>query len=111
MSERSSSVTKRQTQRGSSAEENKARENARKATSKKKKATLWDKYSYHIVIGAFVFVVVASVLSTLFGKNKSLSQTPAIELDEIEIHNSENYGYKLGPNTFFEVINDKSITS
>lgn len=102
MSERSSSVTKRQAQRSTSEENNKAREAARKATSKKKKASLWDKYSYHIVIGAFVFVVVVSVLSTLLGKKQTLSHTPVIELDEIDTHNAEEYGYKLGPNTFFE---------
>jgi len=37
----------------------------------------------------------------LFGKTKKLHLTPVIEEDEIQVHNSEEYGYKIGPNTFF----------
>jgi len=78
-------------------------ERARQALKKRKKTSFWDQYSYHIIIGGFIFIIAVTVLSTVFGKTKKLSLTPVIELDEIESHNHGDYGYKLGPNSFFQV--------
>jgi cathepsin B len=75
---------------------------ARQAIKNRKKSSFWDQYSYHIIIGGFIFIIAVTILSTLFGKTKKLSLTPVIELDEIESHNSHNLGYKLGPNSFFQ---------
>jgi cathepsin B len=100
-----SSSTRRRNPREESEENRKtteAQERARQALKKKKKTTFWDKYSYHIVFGGLGFIIVASLLSTMFGKTKKLHLTPVIEEDEIETHNSEGYGYKLGPNPFFD---------
>lgn len=102
---RSGSVRKR-TQREESEENKKAtlaQERAKAALKKKKKTSFWDKYSYHIIIGGFALIIIVSLLSIMFGKTKKLHLTPVIENDEIEAHNTEEYGYKLGPNTFFEV--------
>src|SRR4051812_13932783 len=103
--ERSSSTRKRGPREES--EENRkandALERARLALKNKKKVTFWDKYSYHIIFGGFGLIIVISLLSTVFGKTKKLHLTPVVEEDEITTHNAENYGYKLGPNPFFEV--------
>jgi len=80
-----------------------AAERARQALKKRKKTSFWDQYSYHIIIGGFIFIIAVTILSTLFGKTKKLSLTPVIELDEIETHNQGGYGYKLGANSFFQV--------
>mmetsp|Transcript_27890 Transcript_27890/g.24545 ORF Transcript_27890/g.24545 Transcript_27890/m.24545 type:complete len:103 (+) Transcript_27890:190-498(+) len=79
----------------------KAEEAAKAALRKKKKTSFWQKYQYHIILGGLGFIIVASLVSTLFGKTKKLHLTPVIEDDEITIHNGEDYGYKLGPNNFF----------
>lgn len=75
---------------------------AREAIKKRKKNSFWDQYSYHIIIGGFIFIIAVTILSTVFGKTKKLSLTPVIELDEIQAHNDAGYGYKLGPNSFFQ---------
>lgn len=107
MGDRSESATRRR-QRDVSEEDkqkrSKAEEAARNALKKKNKTNFWTKYSYHIILGGLGFIIVASLLSTLFGKTKKLHLTPVIEDDEILAHNTEDYGYKLGPNSFFEVI-------
>lgn len=101
---RSSSVRKRN-QREESVEDKKAalaQERAKAALKKRKKTSFWDKYSYHIIIGGFALIIIVSLFSIMFGKTKKLHLTPVIETDEIEAHNSEEYGFKLGPNSFFE---------
>lgn len=101
--DRSSSARKRQSSEDQK-KASQARENAMKAVSSKKKQSIWDKYSYQIIIGGFAVLVVYVLIDYLFlQKTKKLHLTPVIELDEIEAHNSEGYSYKLGPNTFFEV--------
>jgi cathepsin B len=75
---------------------------ARQAIKNRKKSSFWDQYSYHIIIGGFIFIIAVTILSTLFGKTKKLSLTPVIEVDEIESHNQQNLGYKLGANSFFQ---------
>lgn len=75
---------------------------ARQALKNRKKSSFWDQYSYHIIIGGFIFIIAVTILSTVFGKTKKLSHTPVIENDEIEAHNQGNYGYTLGPNSFFQ---------
>jgi hypothetical protein len=103
---RSGSTRKRNTREES--EENRkantaAQERAKAALKKKKKTSIWEKYSYHIIIGGFALIIIVSLFSIMFGKTKKLHLTPVVESDEIEAHNSEDYGYKLGPNSFFEV--------
>ena len=78
-------------------------EKAKQALKKRKKNNLWEKYSYHIIIGGFTAIVIATLISTAFGKTKKLHLTPVIETDEIEAHNHAGLGYKLGPNAFFQV--------
>ena len=104
--ERRSGSSKNRQTRDESEDQKKARlasERAKEALKKKKKSSFWTKYSYHIIIGGFAIIIVGSLLSILFGKTKKLHLTPVIEEDEIQIHNSEEYGYKIGPNTFFTV--------
>jgi len=87
------------------AEDTKPSDSARKAIQaikKRKKNSIWDQYSYHIIIGGFILIIAVTLLTTLLGKTKKLHLTPVIENDEIEAHNHNNYGYKLGPNTFFQ---------
>jgi len=87
-------------------EDNKPSDSAKKALQaikKRKKNSIWDQYSYHIIIGGFILIIAVTLLTTLLGKTKKLHLTPVIENDEIEAHNHNNYGYKLGPNSFFQV--------
>lgn len=59
----------------------------------KKQVDFFDKYAYHIVIGAFVAVCVLAFGSTLFKSNKKLSSISVIDLDDIESHNSQGYSH------------------
>jgi len=75
---------------------------AAKAIRNKQKKTFLDKYSYHLVFGAFGVILVGTLLSMLFSRTKKLTLTPVIEEDEILAHNENDYGYTLGANSMFE---------
>lgn len=66
-----------------------------------KQPDFFDKYAYHLVIGAFVGVCVLAFGSTLFKSSKKLNTIPVIDADEIANHNSQGYSYQVGANDFF----------
>lgn len=67
-----------------------------------KQSDFFDKYSYHLVIGAFVLICLVAFGSTLFRSSKKLSTIPVLDEDEIGSHNSQGYSFNLGSNDFFK---------
>ncbi|KAM3147143.1 hypothetical protein pb186bvf_000859 [Paramecium bursaria] len=61
----------------------------------------FDKYSYHIVIGVFLFVCLFAVVSILTRNPKKQAGLPVIDEEEISAHNSQGL-YEQGPNEFFQ---------
>lgn len=58
-------------------------------------------YAYHLVIGAFVFIVLIAFGNTFFSKSRNPEKTPVIEDDEIATHNSQNNSFEIGANDHF----------
>ncbi len=88
----------------------KIEENKKKAINAIKKKTQKNSlsnYGYHIVIGGFVLVCVAALISTFFGGTKKLSLISVIENEEIAAHNQQDLGFTLGKNDFFDVKYNK----
>lgn len=81
-----------------------ARKNALKGIQKRKSKGSLSNYGYHIVIGGFIFVCVAALISVFFGGTKKLSLIPVIDEEEISTHNQHGYSFSLGQNEFFQVI-------
>ncbi|CAD8149680.1 unnamed protein product [Paramecium pentaurelia] len=63
--------------------------------------SFFEKYAYHLVIGAFGFVCVYALLSILTRSSKKLTTAPVIDEEEIAAHNSLG-SYLQGPNDFFK---------
>jgi len=76
--------------------------NAQKAMQKRKKRSFLDKYAYHLVIGGFLLLCASALFSIFFSKSKKIHLTPVIDEEDITAHNSENLGFTLGPNAYFE---------
>lgn len=88
-------------------EENKKK--AINAIKKKTQKNSLSNYGYHIVIGGFVLVCVAALISTFFGGTKKLSLISVIENEDIVAHNQQDLGFTIGKNDFFEVNHYLSI--
>jgi len=73
-----------------------------------KKQSVFSEYSYHIVVGSFVVICIASIVFVLSQKKTNLKTTPVIDFDAIEEHNSAadryDYTFKIGSNEFFTVM-------
>lgn len=84
----------------------KAEETRKKALrsikNRSKKASLTN-YSYHIVIGGFILICVIALISVFFGGSKKLSLLPVIDDEDIATLNSNEYGFTVGSNEFFQV--------
>jgi cathepsin B len=85
-----------------------AQQNAKKGMAKRKKKSFWDKYAYHIVIGGFVVLCATALFSTFFSKSRKIHLTPIVDQEDIDVHNADNFGFKLGHNDFFEVTHIKN---
>eukprot|EP01016_Furgasonia_blochmanni_P004310 TRINITY_DN1166_c0_g1_i6.p1 TRINITY_DN1166_c0_g1~~TRINITY_DN1166_c0_g1_i6.p1 ORF type:complete len:506 (+),score=222.01 TRINITY_DN1166_c0_g1_i6:79-1518(+) len=75
---------------------------ARGIQKRSKKVSFLEKYQYQLVIGGFVALCGAALLSFLFSDNRKLSAIPVVEQEEIDSHNSNDYSFKLGTNAFYE---------
>lgn len=80
------------------------RKNALRSIKNRSQKGSLTNYSYHIVIGGFVLVCVIALISVFFGGSKKLSLLPVIDDEDMATLNSNDYGFTVGQNEFFQVI-------
>ena len=79
------------------------RKKAKEAIKKKTQKNSLSNYGYHIVIGGFILICVAALISTLMGGTKKLSLISVVDEEEIATHNNGDHSFTIGKNDFFEV--------
>ena len=80
------------------------RERARKAQAQhsKKKEDLLDKYSYHIVFGVLILLLVIVLLNAFWKSGPDVYTTLVNDPDYIAKLNSQDLSFKVGPTSMFE---------
>jgi cathepsin B len=81
-----------------------ARERARKAQAErsKKKEDLLDKYSYHIVFGVLIFLVLVAVVNSLWKSGPDVHSTEVNDPEYIASLNGAGRSFTVGPTPMFE---------